>query len=131
MSQCHVCKKVFCSNSEVKQHMKFIHSDEKPYTCKICESPFKTAACLQRHEKTHLEMKPHKCSYCGRSFRPRYHCRYHEATHDETQRHTCNTCGSSFAKASDLNRHMRTMHTSAGYPFKCKTCGRGFPTENL
>ena len=44
------------------------HTDDMPYTCKVCPKVFRERGSLERHVRTHTGEKPYHCTYCGRSF---------------------------------------------------------------
>lgn len=52
----------------VKQHIKFKHTGERPFACLICFKRFTTKQNLQVHTRIHTGEKPYRCSVCLKDF---------------------------------------------------------------
>ncbi|RXG61164.1 Zinc finger protein [Armadillidium vulgare] len=68
--------------SNVKKHMKYKHTGEKPFLCPSCPKRFTEKSNLQKHLVVHTQEKPFPC----------------------------NTCFKEFKHLSSLNFHIRTQH---------------------
>uniref|UniRef100_A0A3Q2R2X8 MYC associated zinc finger protein n=1 Tax=Fundulus heteroclitus TaxID=8078 RepID=A0A3Q2R2X8_FUNHE len=79
------------------------HSDEKPYTCPICQQRFK------------------------RKDRMSYHVRSHQGGVEKP--YICPHCSKAFSRPDHLNSHVRQVH-STERPFKCTTCTSAFATRD-
>lgn len=53
--------------SSLKSHSR-VHSDDRPYECKICQKNFRYKSSLNRHMKTHGKQFAYQCSKCGQGF---------------------------------------------------------------
>jgi hypothetical protein len=62
---------------------------------------------------------------CDRSFTRVQNLHSHARCHLEVAPHQCDSCNASFKRATDLQRHIRTLH-SAHKPWSCDACGKGF-----
>merc|ERR1712083_89707 len=49
------CLKRFMQSSDMKRHVKHVHTKDRPFSCKIagCGKSFKEASKLKRHKRTH------------------------------------------------------------------------------
>ena len=61
------CGRRFVNNSRLTTH-RIIHTDDKPFKCKICDSVFRRRNHLDKHSKLHTGERPHVCNYCGKGF---------------------------------------------------------------
>lgn len=53
---CPICGKSFQGPSFVKRHMR-CHSDDRPYTCRVCYRTFRFKESWKRHESSHLSVQ--------------------------------------------------------------------------
>ncbi|TNV81585.1 hypothetical protein FGO68_gene8585 [Halteria grandinella] len=53
--QCPKCESKFAREFTLKQHMKYRHSNDKPYECKHCALRYKEKRAWIKHEKRHRE----------------------------------------------------------------------------
>lgn len=51
--KCDACSKYFSSKHCLREHG-FTHTNERPYSCRFCQKPFKHASQLSLHKKVHL-----------------------------------------------------------------------------
>ncbi|KAJ3256320.1 hypothetical protein HK103_005575 [Boothiomyces macroporosus] len=64
---------------------------------------------------------------CDRTFSRIQNLRSHMRCHLLTTPHTCKTCGLGFRRTTDLQRHIRTMHTPNDQkPWACPKCPKRF-----
>lgn len=50
--KCDVCSKYFSSKHCLREHG-YTHTNERPYSCSLCQKPFKHASQLSLHKKVH------------------------------------------------------------------------------
>ncbi|KAF9191469.1 hypothetical protein BGZ51_002584 [Haplosporangium sp. Z 767] len=88
------------------------------------------ARIIPDESKDDPEAKPRfKCEICNKTFSRPFNLRSHRTTHAGIKPFTCthvnelgDICNWSFARRHDLERHMRSRHSTEKL-FKCKTCG--------
>lgn len=72
------CDKFFRSTSEVKGHVLYHHTTERPYKCDVCEKGFVRKCFLNAHAKIHSGEKPFVCHICGKAFLKLYSMQRHK-----------------------------------------------------
>jgi hypothetical protein len=91
--QCDVCNKIFVSLKGrivyhpsiqsclgLQQHA-IIHTDQKPFTCEICNKSFRFKSNLFEHRSVHANFTPHSCPFCGKTCRLKGNLKKHLKTH--------------------------------------------------
>ena len=59
-------------------HLKLIHADVKPYSCKYCFKKIRHETALKEHERIHTGETPYSCPICNKTFRQQGALKYHE-----------------------------------------------------
>ena len=103
---CEICNTLFkgkSCESNLKQHIKYVHEKEMESKCDICKKVFRNKYCLRRHDNScHKNMKAAKCDSCGKSFsEERYMKLYHKC-----RIHKCDLCDQKYTNAKTLQRHI-------------------------
>lgn len=86
-----------------------VHSDEKPFDCKLCPSKFKSKGELKQHLYVHTGEKPFTCNTCKKRFSGRSNLNRHMRIHTGEKKSQCKEC--SYATSSSLKRLTRNVHT--------------------
>ena len=86
-----------------------IHSDEKPYKCKICKKSFRHKQHLNRHLRIHSDVKPYKGQVCEKSFRQSSHLNRHLRIHSGDKQHKSKFCDEAIYKESISDNPSRTQ----------------------
>uniref|UniRef100_A0A182QL75 C2H2-type domain-containing protein n=1 Tax=Anopheles farauti TaxID=69004 RepID=A0A182QL75_9DIPT len=110
------CK--FCNKqlrlSNVKKHMKNLHSEEGPSSCELCGKTFRSPFHMKRHQKNSCEatinMRKHKCEICGKGFCLKLTMIEHMTTHTRANQYQCAFCFKSFGYISNLYKHRKKAH---------------------
>ncbi|CAH1783105.1 unnamed protein product [Owenia fusiformis] len=101
------------------------HTDERPFSCPMCNFRFRTKNNLRTHMRCHTGEKPFKCSICGRRFATKNTLMQHSVTHSDHRPYLCDLCGFSTKYQSHLIAHKR-IHT--GNVFKCQEANCKYST---
>lgn len=72
------CDKFFRSTSEVKRHVLYHHTTDRPYKCDVCGKGFVRKCFLNAHAKIHSGEKPFVCHICGKAFPKLYSMQRHK-----------------------------------------------------
>lgn len=105
-----------------------IHSDDKPYTCEICNKTFKLSDSYNIHKRTHTKERPYKCLQCDKTYTNYSGLNKHLRAHTGVKEYQCAQCGKSFGRNDILIEHMK-LH-SGERPFTCETCGTSFTSKS-
>lgn len=113
-------------NHQQTQQFQYMSNDSAKYL----PSDYNSKFLQSRRSKLGSEnSKPFTCSHpgCDRSFARVQNLRSHSRCHLTTAPHACPTCGHGFKRTTDLQRHIRTMHTPNDMkPWPCTKCGKRF-----
>lgn len=120
---CEVCGK---NTRNLVTHMES-HSNDKIYSCEICQKKFKFKSGVILHKAIHATTPKKTCEVCGKNFFIMAQYRKHYAIHANERKHACETCGKRFNSLDILRVHNRS-HTDER-PFTCSECGKTFRTS--
>ncbi|XP_077597362.1 histone H4 transcription factor [Stigmatopora nigra] len=133
--KCPLCDMTCPSPSALRNHIKFRHSNEKPYSCEYCEYSCKTLVDLRKHLETHRIEPGYHCDVSGCSFTSRtlgtmkiHHQKEHEGNF--IARYKCHVCDQCFTRGNNLTVHLHKKHQfkwPSGHPrFRYKEHDDGF-----
>ena len=148
--QCTLCGYRFQSQTHLEIHWT-IHTGEKPYKCSFCDQRFRLKCVHKSHELRHKGQLPqcpvcggrfvsiqkhilvhstesykHVCSICKRAFRIAPTLKKHMLVHTGEKPYTCHDCGGRFRTKSNLQSHIRGVHTVQEKNYVCSVCGKMF-----
>ncbi|GCC23153.1 histone H4 transcription factor isoform X1 [Chiloscyllium punctatum] len=113
--KCPFCDMTCPAPSALRNHVKFRHSDEKPFSCEYCEYSCKNLVDLRKHLDTHSEDPTYRCEFAGCTFTARsqysiksHYRRVHEG--DKEPRYKCHVCDKCFTRGNNLTVHLRKKH---------------------
>ncbi|KAB7501644.1 Zinc finger protein [Armadillidium nasatum] len=140
----------------VKQHIKFKHTGERPFACLICFKRFTTKQNLQVHTRIHTGEKPYRCSVCLKDFNHKSNYDKHKKyifdlmTREESdsgskiysskseaflesvgkglKTHFCSYCDYRSNNVNNVKRHVMRHHTNVR-PYHCTICPKTFSIE--
>ncbi|XP_061753568.1 histone H4 transcription factor isoform X2 [Nerophis ophidion] len=133
--KCPLCDMTCPSPSALRNHIKFRHSNEKPYSCEYCEYSCKNLVDLRKHLDSHSSEPGYHCDVAGCDFTSRtlstlkiHHKREHEGTF--IARYKCHVCDQCFTRGNNLTVHLHKKHQfkwPSGHPrFRYKEHEDGF-----
>ncbi|RXG68524.1 Zinc finger protein 32 [Armadillidium vulgare] len=66
--RCPFCEYESVIAHNVKRHIRFKHTNEKPFKCTVCVKSFATKSNLQVHMRIHTGERPYQCPLCSKAF---------------------------------------------------------------
>ncbi|XP_037541028.1 GDNF-inducible zinc finger protein 1 [Nematolebias whitei] len=105
---CEVCQQTFANRSNLKLHVKHVHSTERLFECDICAKTFKRKKDVSRHKKqVHEQKQQYMCLDCGKRLSSKATLSLHQRTHTGIKPYECTKCQARFTQKSALNMHQR------------------------
>ncbi|XP_028332906.1 myc-associated zinc finger protein [Gouania willdenowi] len=103
----------------------------KNHACETCGKAFRDVYHLNRHRLSHSDEKPFSCPICQQRFKRKDRMSHHVRSHQGgvEKPYICQHCGKAFSRPDHLNSHVRQVHSSER-PFKCPTCESSFATKD-
>lgn len=117
-SLCSICG---ASSKHMSQHMRRVHSDEKPYWCTQCDYKCKFSGALKAHLLTHKSEREFKCDQCTYSARSRDQLKRHEIIHSNVKDKKCPHCNYATQTIYRLKKHLK-IHTNVTKGYRCIMC---------
>ncbi|XP_044037509.1 myc-associated zinc finger protein-like [Siniperca chuatsi] len=92
----------------------------KNHACEACGKAFRDVYHLNRHRLSHSDEKPYSCPICQQRFKRKDRMSYHVRSHQGgvEKPYICPHCAKAFSRPDHLNSHVRQVH-STERPFKC------------
>nr|XP_005988201.1 PREDICTED: histone H4 transcription factor [Latimeria chalumnae] len=113
--KCPFCDMTCPSPSALRNHIKFRHSDEKPFKCEYCEYSCKNLIDLRKHLDTHSKDPAYRCEFESCDFTARsllsmknHYKKVHEGILEP--RYKCHVCEKCFTRGNNLTLHLRKKH---------------------
>ena len=99
--KCPLCDMTCTTIATLKIHIKYRHSDERPFPCDFCEKKFKNMHDLRKHVDNHNEDVHYHCAVegCDYTARMEYTMNQHQKRVHEVSNHS-----------NTMNQHQRRVH---------------------
>nr|XP_002121903.3 histone H4 transcription factor [Ciona intestinalis] len=132
--KCPKCEMTCPNPSSLKHHIRYKHSDERPYACSYCPYKSKEPYDLQVHATFHRNDLLYKCHVkdCDYVVRSLQNLRYHyrtKHTDGKSKCYACHLCDNRQNTGFNLTNHLRSVHNFHWPPghsrFKYKECDDG------
>ncbi|XP_060083893.1 histone H4 transcription factor-like [Ylistrum balloti] len=113
--KCPCCEMTCPTPSGLKSHLRYRHTNDKPFKCQHCEHCCKTAADLRKHMDSHTVEVPFRCHVPNCDYGARNYSslsNHFKRTHQEVdvQKYACHVCKSVFSRGSKLTVHLKKRH---------------------
>ncbi|XP_071429181.1 transcriptional repressor CTCFL isoform X2 [Pithys albifrons albifrons] len=150
--KCSECDTAFVTKGELSRHRRYKHTLEKPFKCTICEYSSVEASKMRRHVRSHTGERPYPCGLCSYASKDAYKLKRHMLTHtgekhyeccicqarftqsgsmkihmlqkhgENVPKHQCPHCSTFISRKSDLDVHLRNLHSYVEEAIKCRDC---------
>ncbi|XP_055624517.1 PR domain zinc finger protein 5-like isoform X2 [Toxorhynchites rutilus septentrionalis] len=122
---CQYCSSSFYTKTELRNHVRYIHTTGEKCECSTCGAVFKNNKLLKQHLESHVQERNFKCSACDFAFKTQQHLKRHVATVHQEVRFHCQHCEITYGRKDKLRMHMERAHNIQSY-FNCDICLRSF-----
>ena len=111
------CDREFSARQPMIRHS-YIHTDQRPHACHLCNARFRCASHLKRHTRLHLKERPYVCPECHKSFVDHTNMVRHRVQHHQARPYVCHFsgCKVGFTMERGLRTHMLQTHGFSASP---------------
>lgn len=122
---CTKCDKIFKKLKYLRVHMATAHGED--IVCQLCEAPLESMTQLKDHLKErHTDERTQVCPTCNKGFYLRQSLKVHMAAHTRDDKLlACDVCSKSFRHEVYLRKHVQRAHVeNQEYTmYRCDVCG--------
>ncbi|XP_050416523.1 histone H4 transcription factor isoform X2 [Patella vulgata] len=115
--KCPFCDMTCPAPSGLRSHIRYRHTQEKPFKCGHCSHSAKSAADLRRHLDSHNETALFRCQEEDCNFDARtypalasHHLKVHQNSKSSRHKYACHVCERKFSRGTILTKHLKTKH---------------------
>ncbi|KFB46424.1 AGAP008135-PA-like protein [Anopheles sinensis] len=106
---CGLCGKSFHEPFGLRQHMRIMHAETKPFKCPECKKTFAQERSMYIHLRVHISQRPFICIVCYKTFTRSTALNGHMSCHaHDTIK--CLECGELVTNISNYAKHVETRH---------------------
>ena len=120
--QCEFCPQLFARKGYIAAHVKWKHTNDRRFSCGICDYTGVNRISLVKHMKVHTGVKEFVCDICQHACSTKVNLIVHMRTHTGEKPYTCDVCGERFSHQNSRITHLWRKHKVGGRP-KRKTNG--------
>ncbi|KAJ8945350.1 hypothetical protein NQ314_009251 [Rhamnusium bicolor] len=99
------------------------HSEERPFSCDLCDKKFKRKHEVSAHMRVHDGSMSFECDFCSKKLRSKGSWMIHRRRHLKDYVAKCEICSQGFVTNQEYNNHMGSKHSTSNHI--CNICGRG------
>ncbi|KAF7280946.1 hypothetical protein GWI33_005279 [Rhynchophorus ferrugineus] len=111
------CEARYTIRPDLKDHIRKVHTRERPFKCNVCNKCFLTGSVYYQHRLIHTNDRRYGCEICSKRFFRADALNNHKRIHTDERPYPCSVCGRQFRQKGDRNKHVRTQHPD--YPAIC------------
>lgn len=108
--KCKLCDLSFSIPKHRSDHYKFDHLKQAGLTCEMCGKVFREPYTFAKHLTTHTGEKPHACDFCTRRFLSKHDLIVHTRLHTGERPFGCDFCDEFFVANTNLRKHIKSKH---------------------
>jgi len=113
--KCPQCDMTCTSPSTLANHVRYRHSNQKPFACEFCDYRGKTAADIKSHVRIHYNEVELSCTEedCQFTCRSKVTMKqHHNSTHStNSSQYACHLCEVRFDRGAYLTKHLTKAHS--------------------
>ncbi|VEN42927.1 unnamed protein product [Callosobruchus maculatus] len=107
------CEARYTIRPDLKDHIRKVHTRERPFKCNVCDKCFLTGSVYYQHRLIHTNDRRYACDLCPKRFFRADALNNHRRIHTDERPYPCHVCGREFRQKGDRNKHIRTQHPDA------------------
>ncbi|XP_018579277.1 zinc finger protein 208 [Anoplophora glabripennis] len=107
------CEARYTIRPDLKDHIRKVHTRERPFRCTVCDKCFLTGSVYYQHRLIHTNDRRYGCDLCPKRFFRADALNNHRRIHTDERPYPCQVCGREFRQKGDRNKHLRTQHPDA------------------